>query len=126
MKLKISSQSGFSLIESIIASLIILFIISSAFYLLQSVMMRMYVEQNRQEIYTQLSNRANTYRITGVLDLSDSSDITFEKKEVSSVAVNSDNPQQEGSVLMKLIEVSGHNDKSGITVSVPLLERQEG
>ncbi|ALB01305.1 pilus assembly protein [Francisella persica ATCC VR-331] len=65
---KIKSQAGFGIIESILAALILLFVLSSGFLLLNSVLVNITLENKKYEIATILDERVSVYRLTGVFD----------------------------------------------------------
>lgn len=79
----VKSQAGFGIVESMIAALILLFVLSSGFLLLNSVLINITLENKKDEIATILDERVNIYRLTGVFDDSKTKDgITFIKTVV--------------------------------------------
>ncbi|APC91013.1 MULTISPECIES: pilus assembly protein [Francisella] len=65
---KIKSQAGFGIVESMLAALILLFVLSSGFLLLNSVLVNIILENKKDEIATILDERVSVYRLTGVFD----------------------------------------------------------
>lgn len=65
---KTKSQAGFGIVESMIAALILLFVLSSGFILLNSILVSITLENRKDEIATVLDERVSIYRLTGVLD----------------------------------------------------------
>ncbi|AJI46983.1 pilus assembly protein [Francisella philomiragia] len=71
---KTKSQAGFGIVESMIAALILLFVLSSGFILLNSILVSITLENRKDEIATVLDERVSVYRLTGVLDDSKTDD----------------------------------------------------
>ncbi|MDE4953158.1 pilus assembly protein, partial [Francisella tularensis subsp. holarctica] len=65
---QIKSQEGFGIVESMLASLILLFVLSSVFLLLNSVLVNITIENKKDEIATILDERVSIYRLNGVFD----------------------------------------------------------
>ncbi|MBK2221898.1 pilus assembly protein [Francisella tularensis] len=65
---QIKSQAGFGIVESMLAALILLFVLSSGFLLLNSVLVNITLENKKDEIATILDERVSIYRLTGVFD----------------------------------------------------------
>ena len=65
---KIKSQAGFGIVESMLAALILLFVLSLGFLLLNSVLVNIALENKKDEIATILDERVSVYRLTGVFD----------------------------------------------------------
>ncbi|AEE26873.1 hypothetical protein [Francisella hispaniensis] len=65
---KVKSQAGFGIVESMLAALILLFVLSSGFLLLNSVLVNITLENKKDEIATILDERVSVYRLTGVFD----------------------------------------------------------
>lgn len=65
---KIKSQVGFGIVESMLAALILLFVLSSGFLLLNSVLVNTTLENKKDEIATLIDERVSVYRLTGVFD----------------------------------------------------------
>ncbi|WP_395166908.1 pilus assembly protein [Francisella salimarina] len=70
----IRSQAGFGIVESMIAALILLFVLSSGFILLNSILVNITLENRKDEIATLLDERVSIYRLTGVFDDSKTDD----------------------------------------------------
>ncbi|ASG67482.1 hypothetical protein fh0823_00880 [Francisella halioticida] len=64
----VKSQAGFGIVESMLAAMILLFVLSSGFLLLNSVLVNITLENKKDEIATILDERVNVYRLTGVFD----------------------------------------------------------
>lgn len=76
-------QAGFGIVESMLAAMILLFVLSSGFLLLNSVLVNITLENKKDEIATILDERVNIYRLTGVFDDSKTADgIEFKKTVV--------------------------------------------
>ncbi|GAB4221784.1 MAG: hypothetical protein Kow0076_0550 [Francisella sp.] len=89
-------QSGFGIVESLIASLILLFVLSSGFILLNSVLVNITLENKKYEIASILDERVNIYRLTGVFDDTKTEDgIRFIKTEVFKEEINADSEEKE-------------------------------
>ncbi|MBK2357210.1 pilus assembly protein [Francisella hispaniensis] len=65
---KVKSQAGFGIVESMLAALILLFVLSSGFLLLNSVLVNITLENKKDEIANILDERVSVYRLTGVFD----------------------------------------------------------
>ncbi|API87398.1 pilus assembly protein [Francisella uliginis] len=82
----VKSQAGFGIVESMLAAMILLFVLSSGFLLLNSVLVNITLENKKDEIATILDERVNIYRLTGVFDDSKTKDgIEFKKTVVLEV-----------------------------------------
>ena len=82
----VKSQAGFGIVESMLAAMILLFVLSSGFLLLNSVLVNITLENKKDEIATILDERVNIYRLTGVFDDSKTDDgIEFKKTTVLKV-----------------------------------------
>ncbi|WP_150468121.1 pilus assembly protein [Francisella sp. SYW-9] len=80
------SQAGFGIVESMLAAMILLFVLSSGFLLLNSVLINITLENKKDEIASILDERVNIYRLTGVFDDSKTEDgIEFKKTVVLKV-----------------------------------------
>ncbi|MFT5950762.1 MAG: hypothetical protein ACI9BN_001015 [Francisella sp.] len=77
-------QSGVSLIETVISSCIILFILSSSFLVFNSNMINSSVSGKRVELVDQLDRKINKYLLTGVFSTSRIGQSTFFYKKASS------------------------------------------
>ena len=77
-------QSGVSLIETVISSCIILFILSSSFLVFDSNMINSAVSQKRVELVNQLDKKINQYLLTGVFNTSSIGQSTFFYRKASS------------------------------------------
>ncbi|MED7788212.1 pilus assembly protein [Francisella sp. 19X1-34] len=80
------SQAGFGIVESMLAAMILLFVLSSGFLLLNSILINITLENKKDEIASILDERVNIYRLTGVFDDSKTEDgIEFKKTVVLTV-----------------------------------------
>jgi uncharacterized membrane protein len=78
------SQAEFGIVESMLASMILLFVLSSGFLLLNSVLINITLENKKDEIASILDERVNIYRLTGVFDDTKTEDgIEFKKNSGS-------------------------------------------
>ncbi|MBK2084721.1 pilus assembly protein [Francisella adeliensis] len=69
MSLKnIKSQKGFGIVESMLSAMILLFVLSSGFILLNSVLVSIALDNKKDEISSTLDERVSIYRLTGVFD----------------------------------------------------------
>ncbi|MDE4976163.1 pilus assembly protein, partial [Francisella tularensis subsp. holarctica] len=66
--LQLKSQSGFGIVEYMLAALILLFVLSSGFLLLNCVLVNITLENKKDEIATILDERVSISRLTGVFD----------------------------------------------------------
>ena len=74
------SQQGFGIVESMLAGMILLFVLSSGFIILNSILVSIALDNRKEELSAALNERVSIYRITGVFDdSSTSSGIEFKK-----------------------------------------------
>ncbi len=106
---KTKSQAGFGIVESMIAALILLFVLSSGFILLNSILVSITLENRKDEIATVLDERVSVYRLTGVLDDSKTDDgIEFIKTVVLEKENDTKSQEKEQPVnRFKLLSVAG-------------------
>lgn len=64
----IKSQRGFGIVESMLAALILLFVLSSGFILLNSILVSIALDNKKNEISGVLDDRVSIYRLTDVFD----------------------------------------------------------
>ena len=85
-KLRISktNQKGFGIVESMMAAMILLFVLSTGLILLNSVMFSMALDNKRNEVSSLLDERVNTYRLTGTFDDTSKDGIEFKKTVIIS------------------------------------------
>jgi uncharacterized membrane protein len=73
-------QQGFGIVESMFAAMILLFVLSSGFIILNSILVSIALDNRKEELSAALNERVSIYRITGVFDdSSTSSGIEFKK-----------------------------------------------
>jgi uncharacterized membrane protein len=73
-------QQGFGIVESMLAAMILLFVLSSGFIILNSILVSIALDNRKEELSAALNERVSIYRITGVFDdSSTSSGIEFKK-----------------------------------------------
>ena len=86
MKIKklTKNQSGISLIETVISSCIILFILSSSFLVFNSNMVNSTVSKKKVELANQLERKINKYLLTGMFSTSRIGQSTFFYRKASS------------------------------------------
>ena len=77
-------QIGVSLIETVISSCIILFILSSSFLVFNSNMVNSAVSEKKVELANQLDRKINKYLLTGVFSTSRIGQSTFFYRKASS------------------------------------------
>jgi len=77
-------QSGISLIESVVSSCIVLFILTSSFLVFNSSMINTVVSKKRVELANQLDRKVNKYLLTGVFSTSRIGQSTFFYRKASS------------------------------------------
>ncbi|TDT71350.1 hypothetical protein EDC55_11238 [Allofrancisella inopinata] len=86
---KKESQAGLGIVEAMLAALILLFVLSSGFLLLNSVLVSITLDNRRNEISSVLDDRVSVYRLTGVFDDSATKDgIKFKKTVVAEQSNN--------------------------------------
>ncbi|AIT09934.1 pilus assembly protein [Candidatus Francisella endociliophora] len=90
---KIKSQAGFGIVESMLAAMILLFVLSSGFILLNSVLVNITLENKKDEIASILDERVNIYRLTGAFDNSKTKDGIEFKKTVVITQSNDTKPE---------------------------------
>ena len=78
------NQKGFGIVESMIAAMILLFVLSTGLILLNSVMFSMVLDNKRDEVSSLLDERVNTYRLTGTFDATTKDGIEFKKTVIIS------------------------------------------
>lgn len=74
------SQQGFGIVESMLAAMILLFVLSSGFIILNSILTSIALDNKKEELSAVLDERVSIYRLTGVFDDSTTnSGIEFKK-----------------------------------------------
>lgn len=103
---KTKSQAGFGIVESMIAALILLFVLSSGFILLNSILVSITLENRKDEIATVLDERVSVYRLTGVLDDSKTDDGIEFIKTVVLEKENDTKPQEKEQLVNRFKSLS--------------------
>ncbi|OEZ33180.1 pilus assembly protein [Francisella endosymbiont of Amblyomma maculatum] len=103
---KIKSQVGFGIVESMLAALILLFVLSSDFLLLNSVLVNITLENKKDEIATLLDERVSVYRLTGVFDDTKTKDGIEFIKTVVLEKQNDANPEEKPEAVNRFKEFS--------------------
>ncbi|AIT10291.1 hypothetical protein LO80_04985 [Candidatus Francisella endociliophora] len=80
---KYSYCKGVSLIEALISVAIMLFILFSMFLVFNSAILSSSVVDDKVNLYDQLNDRIDNYRLTGVFDNTSSGTITFSEQQLS-------------------------------------------
>jgi uncharacterized membrane protein len=62
------SQQGFGIVESMMAAMILLFVLSSGFIILNSILVSVALDNKKEELSSALDDRVSIYRLTGVFD----------------------------------------------------------
>jgi hypothetical protein len=78
------NQRGFGIVESMMAAMILLFVLSTGLILLNSVMFSMALDNKLDEVSTFLDERVNIYRLTGTFDATTKDGIEFKKTVIIS------------------------------------------
>ena len=73
------SQQGFGIVESMLAAMILLFVLSSGFIILNSILVSIALDNRKEELSAALDEKVSVYRLTGVFDDSSVGSIDFKK-----------------------------------------------
>ena len=91
----IKSQQGFGIVESMMAAMILLFVLSSGFIILNSILVTIALDNKKEELSAALDERVSIYRLTGVFDDSSTKDGIEFKKTITIEQENSTEPVEE-------------------------------
>ena len=91
------SQQGFGIVESMLAAMILLFVLSSGFIILNAILVSVALDNKKEELSVALDERVSVYRLTGVFDDSSVGSIGFKKtitveQENSAEPIEDDKP----------------------------------
>lgn len=64
----IKLQKGFGIVESMLAAMILLFVLSSGFIILNNALINIALDNKSEELSSALDDRVSVYRLTGVFD----------------------------------------------------------
>ena len=91
----IKSQQGFGIVESMLAAMILLFVLSSGFIILNSILVSIALDNKKEELSAALDEKVSIYRLTGVFDDSSTNDGIEFKKTITVEQENDAEPIEE-------------------------------
>ncbi len=91
----IKSQQGFGIVESMMAAMILLFVLSSGFIILNSILVTIALDNKKRELSVALDESVSIYRLTGVFDDSSTKDGIEFKKTITIEQENGTEPVEE-------------------------------
>jgi len=89
------SQQGFGIVESMLAAMILLFVLSSGFIILNSILVSIALDNKKEELSSALDDRVSIYRLTGVFDDSSTTNGIEFKKTITVEQENNAEPVEE-------------------------------